>query len=108
MADGAPLLSSAPAGDEVADPVVEPEAALLPELEHRDRGHGLARGVPEHDVVDRQRLPCLGFSHGDVEQRLATHRHVALGPELPAVAPLAFQEANHLGEVKSGGHDAEA
>ena len=53
-------------------------------------------------------LPCLGFSHGDVEQRLATHRHVALGPELPAVAPLAFQEADHLGEVKSGGHDAEA
>ena len=52
--------------------------------------------------------PAWASPDGDVEQRLATHRHVALGPELPAVAPLAFQEANHLGEVKSGGHDAEA
>ena len=77
------------------------------ELEHRDGRHGLARRVPEHDVVGRQGLPGSGLSDGHIEQGLAVDRHVALGAELPAVGPLP-SSCGHLGEVKSGGHDAEA
>jgi hypothetical protein len=43
MADRAALLARAPAVDVVADPVVEDELALLPQLEDRDHRRGLAR-----------------------------------------------------------------
>ena len=69
VAERAALLAVAPAVDVVGDAVVEPEAALLPELEDGDRGERLARRVPEHDVVGAQRPPGIGFADGDVEQR---------------------------------------
>ena len=118
VADGAPLLAGAPAVDVVGDAVVEPEPALLPELEHRDRGQRLARGVPEHHVVGAQRPPGLDFADGDVEQRLAAHRDVALGAVVTAFGPLALEDLDDHGRVdrfpsglrsiKSGGHCAEA
>ena len=108
VADRAALLAATPAVDEIADAVVESEPSLLPELEHGDGRHRLARGVPEHDVVDRQLLARPGLAHGHVEHGLALDRHVALGAELPAVRPLSLEQLGHLGEVKSGSHDAEA
>ena len=50
----------------------------------------------------------MGFAHRDVEERLASYRHVALGAELPSGVPLLLEETDCLGEVKSRGHDAEA
>ena len=113
VAQGAALLAVAPAGDEVTDLVVEPEAALLPQLEDRHRGQGLARRVPEHDVVGRQRPTGPRLAHGGVEQGLAAERHVDLGAVVEVLLALVFQDLQHRGAinvtwVKSGAHGAEA
>ena len=103
-----PLLARAPAVDVVGDPVVEAEAALLPELQDGDGGERLARGVPEHDVVGAQGPAGGGVADRSVEQELPPQGHVDLGAVVPAVCPLPFEQIDDLGEVKSGSHDAEA
>ena len=94
-----PLLARAPAVDEVGDRVVEAEAALLPELEQRDRGQRLARRVPEHDVVGAQGPARPGLAEREVEERLAPQRDVDLGAVLPAVGDLALDELGHPAEI---------
>ena len=71
VADGAALLAVAPAVDVAADPVVETEAALLPQLQDGDGRERLPRGVPEHDVVGAEPAPGSALAHGVVEQHVA-------------------------------------
>ena len=102
VADRAALLAPTPAVDVLADPVVEAELALLPELEHGDHRHGLARRVQEHQVVALQGPSRARFAHRHVEQDLAVPGHVALRPVVPAVGPLALEEIGDGSEVGPG------
>ena len=102
VAHGRPLLAATPAVHEVRDPVVEVEAALLPQLEDGDGRQRLPGGVPEHHVVGLQRPPGPGLADRGVEEWLAPQRHVDLGAVVPAVADLALQQLQHPGEVGAG------
>ncbi len=89
---GAALLAGAPSVDVLADAVVETEAASLPELEHGHGRHGLARRVPEHEVVGRQRPVGARLAHREIEEHLAVQRHVALGAVVPVVGALPLEQ----------------
>jgi hypothetical protein len=101
VADRAPLLACTPAVDVLADPVVEAELSLLPQLEDGDHRHGLARGVEEHEVVDLEATAGAGLADGRVQQDVAVPRHVALRPVVPAVRPPSLEEVGDGGEVGS-------
>ena len=105
VADRAPLLAGAPAVDVLADPVVETELALLPQLEDGDDRHGLPRRVEEHEVVGLESTPRAGFADGRVQQDVAVPGDVALGPVVPAVGPPPLEEVGDGGEVGPGLRD---
>ena len=102
VADRASLLAGAPPVDVLADPVVEAELSLLPQLEDRDHRHGLARGVEEHEVVGLESTAGAGFADGRVQQDVAVPGHVALRPVVPAVRPPPLEEVGDGGEVGPG------
>ena len=47
----------------------------------------------------RSAAPGSALAHGDVEQRLAAHRDVALGAVVEGLPPLALEDVEHPGAV---------
>ena len=118
VAERAALLSIAPTVDVIGDEVVEPEPAVLPELEESHRGERLTRRVPEHQIVGSRRPPRDRLADGDVEHGLPADRDVALGAAVAALSALQFEDlddgrgVNRFGIalrlVKSDSHGVEA